>query len=57
MCIALPLLAACVAASKLVPSEPAVTRDYAPYGGKNAKILKSPADWNRNTYPIFVHCA
>ena len=57
MWIALPLLAACVAASKLVPSEPAVTRDYAPFGGKNAKILKSPADWNRNTYPICVHCA
>ncbi|PKI85032.1 hypothetical protein MVES1_000796 [Malassezia vespertilionis] len=42
-------------ASKLAPSSPEVLLDYEPFGGKNASILKSPADWNRNTYPIFVH--
>ncbi|WFD25834.1 hypothetical protein MNAN1_000800 [Malassezia nana] len=49
------LLVAVVDASKLVDKAPAETASYAPFGGKNASILQSPADWNRNTYPLFVH--
>ena len=45
-----------VYASKLVAESPAVTPDYEPFGGKNASILKSPADWNRNTFPLYIHC-
>lgn len=50
-----PLLIGAAYAAKLAPRLPEVTPDYAPFGGKNASILQSPADWNRNTYPIFVH--
>ncbi|WFD19132.1 hypothetical protein MCAP1_001355 [Malassezia caprae] len=49
------LFFAIVHASKLVDKAPAETVSYAPFGGKNASILRSPADWNRNTYPLFMH--
>ncbi|PWN46522.1 hypothetical protein IE53DRAFT_391302 [Violaceomyces palustris] len=41
--------------AKLVPASPASTKDYEPFGGKDSSILQSPADWNRNTFPIPVH--
>ncbi|KXS12191.1 hypothetical protein M427DRAFT_147221 [Gonapodya prolifera JEL478] len=49
------LLATTASASKLVSALPATLKDYEPFGGADAKILQSPADWNRNTYPIPVH--
>ncbi|PWZ00467.1 hypothetical protein BCV70DRAFT_205939 [Testicularia cyperi] len=42
-------------AAKLVDAPPQELLSYTPFGGKNASILKSPADWNRNTFPIPVH--
>lgn len=43
------------ASSKLVDAAPQELLAYTPFGGKNASILRSPADWNRNTFPIPVH--
>lgn len=44
-----------VEANKLVPGYTADLSAVEPYGGKNASILKHPADWSRDVYPIQVH--
>lgn len=54
--LGLASLMALVSASKLVDADPHEMSSYEPFGGADAAILRSPADWNRNTYPIFMHC-
>ncbi|EPQ30559.1 uncharacterized protein PFL1_02084 [Pseudozyma flocculosa PF-1] len=45
-----------VAAMKLEGGDPMGVKAYDLYGGRNASILQYPADFNRGTFPLPVHC-